>query len=40
VLTLQWSIILANAVTVTLAALILGLKVRDVMRARRPGARP
>lgn len=30
----QLSIILANAVTVTLASLILGLKIRDVLRTR------
>jgi MtN3 and saliva related transmembrane protein len=36
-LTMQWSIILANAVTISLASLILGLKVRDVLRARRTG---
>ena len=31
----QWSIILANGVTLILASLILFLKVRDVMAARR-----
>ncbi len=34
-LTWQWSIILANAITETLAVLILSLKLRDVLRARR-----
>lgn len=36
-MTLQWSIIVANAVTVTLASLILALKIRDVLRARFRG---
>lgn len=35
VLTMQWSIILANAVTVALAALILTMKVRAVLGAGR-----
>jgi MtN3 and saliva related transmembrane protein len=35
----QLPIILANAVTVTLASLILALKVRDVWRARGAGRR-
>jgi MtN3 and saliva related transmembrane protein len=34
-MTMQWSIILANGVTVVLAALILAMKVRDVAAARR-----
>jgi MtN3 and saliva related transmembrane protein len=34
-MTVQWSIILANGVTLVLAVLILGLKVRDVVAARR-----
>jgi MtN3 and saliva related transmembrane protein len=34
-MTMQWSIILANGVTVVLAALILAMKVRDVLAARR-----
>lgn len=38
VITMQWSIILANGVTVVLAALILTLKVRDVLKARTAGA--
>jgi MtN3 and saliva related transmembrane protein len=32
VLTMQWSIIIANAVTVVLASIILGMKVRQVVR--------
>ena len=35
-LTMQWAIILANGVTLVLAALILAMKVRDVLAARRP----
>jgi MtN3 and saliva related transmembrane protein len=35
VLTLQWPIIIANIVTVSLAALILVMKLRDVLAARR-----
>lgn len=35
VMTMQWSIIIANAITTTLAALILSMKVRDVLRARK-----
>ena len=35
VMTLQWSIIIANAITVALAALILTMKVRAVLAARR-----
>ena len=34
-LTMQWSIILANGVTLVLAALILAMKVRAVLAARR-----
>ena len=34
-MTMQWSIILANGVTVILAALILAMKVHDVLAARR-----
>jgi MtN3 and saliva related transmembrane protein len=34
-MTMQWSIIVANGVTVVLAALILAMKVRDVLAARR-----
>jgi MtN3 and saliva related transmembrane protein len=34
-MTMQWSIILANGVTVVLAASILAMKVRDVLAARR-----
>jgi len=34
-LTLQWSIIIANAITVALASLILAMKIRDVLRARK-----
>jgi MtN3 and saliva related transmembrane protein len=34
-MTMQWSIILANAITVVLATLILAMKVRDVLAARR-----
>jgi MtN3 and saliva related transmembrane protein len=34
-ITMQWSIILANGVTVVLAALILAMKVHDVLAARR-----
>jgi MtN3 and saliva related transmembrane protein len=39
-MTMQWSIILANGVTLVIAALILTLKLRDVMRANvaRQGA--
>ena len=38
-MTMQWSIIAANGVTVILAVLILSLKVRDVLSAgRRTGA--
>ncbi|MDP3491964.1 MAG: SemiSWEET transporter [Hyphomonadaceae bacterium] len=38
VMTMQWSIIIANAVTVVLASIILGMKVRAVFadRASRP----
>jgi MtN3 and saliva related transmembrane protein len=34
-MTMQWSIIVANAITVVLAVLILSLKVRDVLDERR-----
>jgi len=34
-MTMQWSIIAANGVTVVLAVLILSLKVRDVLAARK-----
>ncbi|MEP7209720.1 MAG: SemiSWEET transporter [Alphaproteobacteria bacterium] len=34
-MTMQWSIILANGVTVVIAALILTMKVRDTLAARR-----
>jgi|JI10StandDraft_1071094.scaffolds.fasta_scaffold399218_2 MtN3 and saliva related transmembrane protein len=34
VMTMQWSIIVANAVTVVLASIILGMKVRAVFAAR------
>lgn len=34
VMTLQWSIIIANAVTLVLATLILGMKVQAVIRSR------
>ena len=34
VMTMQWSIIIANAVTVVLASIILGMKVREVMTSR------
>jgi MtN3 and saliva related transmembrane protein len=34
-MTWQWSIIIANGVTVILAATILTLKIQDVMRRRR-----
>ncbi len=34
VMTMQWSIIIANAVTVVLASIILGMKVRSVLKAR------
>lgn len=35
VMTMQWSIIIANAITVALAALILTMKVKAVLAARR-----
>lgn len=35
-LTLQWSIIIANAITFVLASIILAMKVRSVMAARAP----
>ena len=40
VMTMQWSIIIANAITVVLASIILGIKVRAVFAARasRPNA--
>jgi MtN3 and saliva related transmembrane protein len=34
VMTMQWSIIIANAVTVVLASIILGMKVREILAAR------
>lgn len=34
-MTWQWSIIIANGITVTTAAIILSLKIRDVLKARR-----
>lgn len=37
-MTMQWSIIAANGVTVILAVLILSLKVRDVLAARKTQA--
>jgi len=37
VMTMQWSIIVANSVTIAIASLILGLKIRDVLRAA-PGS--
>ncbi|HEY7799798.1 MAG TPA: SemiSWEET transporter [Hyphomonadaceae bacterium] len=36
--TMQWSIIAANGVTIVLAVLILSLKVRDVFASRRARA--
>lgn len=36
-MTMQWSIIIANVITVSLASLILFMKLRDVLRARRTG---
>jgi MtN3 and saliva related transmembrane protein len=36
-LTLQWPIIIANAITFVLAATILAIKARDVMRAKASG---
>ena len=38
-MTLQWSIIIANGITLCLAALILVMKVRDVLSERRAPAR-
>lgn len=38
-MTLQWPIIIANGLTFVMAAMILALKARDVMSARKP-ARP
>jgi MtN3 and saliva related transmembrane protein len=35
VMTVQWSITIANGVTLVLALLILSMKVRDVLAARR-----
>jgi MtN3 and saliva related transmembrane protein len=35
-MTSQWSIILANGITLVLAALILAMKVRDVLSRRAP----
>ncbi len=37
-MTLQWSIIIANGITLCLAALILIMKVRDVLSERRAPA--
>jgi MtN3 and saliva related transmembrane protein len=37
-MTMQWSIIAANGVTIVLAVLILSLKARDVFAARRAKA--
>ncbi|MBI1361366.1 MAG: hypothetical protein GC155_13900 [Alphaproteobacteria bacterium] len=34
IMTMQWSIIVANAITVILAAMILGIKIRDVAAQR------
>jgi MtN3 and saliva related transmembrane protein len=34
-MTMQWSIIVANGVTIVLAILILSLKVRDILASRR-----
>lgn len=34
IMTMQWSIIIANAVTVVLASIILSMKVREVMTSR------
>lgn len=36
----QWAIIVANAITLVLASLILIMKVRDVVRSRRAPAAP
>lgn len=38
-LTLQWSIIIANAITFVLASIILAMKVRSVMAVRRSAPR-
>jgi MtN3 and saliva related transmembrane protein len=38
-MTMQWSIIIANGLTLVLALLILSLKARDVLAARRAGSR-
>lgn len=35
IITVQWSITIANAVTVVLAAIILGMKLRSVARSAR-----
>lgn len=35
-MTLQWPIIIANGLTFVMAAMILALKARDVMSARKP----
>jgi MtN3 and saliva related transmembrane protein len=37
-MTLQWSILIANSITLVLALLILSMKVRDVLAARRAPA--
>jgi MtN3 and saliva related transmembrane protein len=37
VLTLQWPIIIANGLTFLMAAMILAIKARDVVRAQRAG---
>ena len=36
ILTMQWAIIIANLITLMLAGIILGLKVRDVVGKPRP----
>jgi MtN3 and saliva related transmembrane protein len=35
-MTMQWSIIVANGLTFVMASMILALKARDVMAARKP----
>lgn len=39
-MTMQWSIIVANAITLMIAGAILGLKVRDVARRRAEARGP
>jgi MtN3 and saliva related transmembrane protein len=39
VLTMQWPIIIANGLTLLIAFMILAMKARDVMAARRPATR-